>query len=97
MLDLDKELRRKFRQQFIGETAGILLENSGRQVFGRCERYFMVYLEKTQDKLQKNDIVKVKFVKNSENGAIGQLIERRIRRRISGLKWSSGGRNLTCF
>jgi tRNA A37 methylthiotransferase MiaB len=74
--DLDAELGYKFRQQFVGETAEILVENSDGQCKGRSERYFMVYLEKTKEDLQKGELVRVKLVKNSANGLIGQ-VERR--------------------
>lgn len=74
--DLDAELGYKFRQQFVGETAEILVENSDRRCKGRSERYFMVYLEKTGENPQKGELVKVKLVKNSVNGLIGQ-VERR--------------------
>ena len=71
--DLDIELGRKFRQQFLGETDVVLIENDNGQMFGRSERYFMVYVEKTDKKLQKNDLVKVKLVENKKNGMIGQF------------------------
>lgn len=70
LLDLDAELGYKFRQQFIGETAEILVENGEK---GRSERYFMVYLAKTGENPQKGELVRVKLVKNSENGVIGQI------------------------
>jgi tRNA A37 methylthiotransferase MiaB len=73
LLDLDAELGYKFRQQFIGETAEILVENGEK---GRSERYFMVYLEKTGENPQKGELVRMRLIKNSENGLIGQ-IERR--------------------
>jgi threonylcarbamoyladenosine tRNA methylthiotransferase MtaB len=73
---LDAELGYKFRQQFIGETAEILVENSDGRCKGRSERYFMVYLEKTGENPQKGELVKVKLVKNGVNGLIGQ-VERR--------------------
>ena len=69
--DLNTELARKFRRQFIGETATVLTENSNQQPSGRSERYFMVYLEESGKKLEKNELVTVKLVKNSENGLIG--------------------------
>ncbi len=85
--DLDVELGLNFRQKFIGETATILMEtclttvkNSNRRPCGRSDRYFMVYLEtcltsavrKTQNMMEKNEFVRVKLVKNSKNGVIGQ-------------------------
>jgi threonylcarbamoyladenosine tRNA methylthiotransferase MtaB len=72
LLDLDAELGYKFREQFIGETAEILVENRSK---GRSERYFMVYLENSSKKPQKGKLIKVRLVKNSKNGVIGQACE----------------------
>jgi threonylcarbamoyladenosine tRNA methylthiotransferase MtaB len=72
--NLNIELSQKFQQQFIGETAEILLENNDGQCYGRSERYFMVYLEKTEKKLKKNDLVRVTLLRNSEHKIIGQII-----------------------
>ena len=69
--DLNTELSSKFRRQFIGETATVLMENSNQQPRGRSERYFMVYLEESGKKLTKNELVTVKLIKNAENGLIG--------------------------
>ncbi len=75
--DLDVELGYKFRQQFVGETTAILVENSdGERNKGRSERYFMVLLEKARRNPQKGEIVRVKLVENSENGLIGQVKRR---------------------
>ena len=71
--DLEAELGCRFRQQFVGERDTVLLENSDGRPCGRSERYFMVYLEKTGGNLQKGELVKVRLVENSENGAIGQV------------------------
>ncbi len=68
---LDIKLALKYRQQFVGKTAQVLLENDNGQLCGRSERYFMVYLKKTEKKLKKNDLVKVKLVENQKNGIIG--------------------------
>ncbi len=79
--DLNVELSAKFRRQFVGQTATILVENSNGQALyqsgtgqacGRSERYFMVYLEKTGRDFKKNELVKVKLLENSENGVVGQ-------------------------
>jgi len=70
--NLNIKLGLKYRQQFVGETTEILLENNNGQLCGRSERYFMVYLEKAEKKKRKNELVRVKLIKNSENGAIGQ-------------------------
>jgi len=45
--DLDAELQCKFRQQFVGETAGILIEKDDFQAWGRAERYFKVHINNT--------------------------------------------------
>ncbi len=72
--NLNIELGRKYRQQFLGETAEILLENDDGQLRGRSERYFMVYLEKTEKKLKKNDLIRVKLVKYGKHGMLGQAL-----------------------
>ncbi len=72
--NLNIELGRKYRKQFLGATAEILLENNDGQFCGRSERYFMVYLEKTGKKLKKNDLVKVNLLENSKNGLMGQIL-----------------------
>ena len=72
--NLNIELGRKYRQQFLGETAEILLENDDGEYYGRNERYFMVYLEKTGKKLKKNDLIRVKLVKYGKHGMLGQAL-----------------------
>jgi len=72
--NLNIELSQKFQQQFIGETAEILLENDDGEYYGRSERYFMVYLEKTGKKLKKNDLIRVKLVKYGKHGMLGQAL-----------------------
>ena len=74
--NLDTEMGRKFREQFVGKMATVLLESSNGQPSGRSERYFMVYLEKTGAKFKKNELVGVKLTKNNENGAVGEPLER---------------------
>jgi len=69
--DLEAELGCRFRQQFVGERDTVLVEDG--EGSGRSERYFMVYLEKTGKTLQKGELVRVRLVRNSENGAIGQV------------------------
>ena len=71
--DLEIELGRAYRQQFIGETAEILVENNNGRVCGRSERYFMVYLEKTTQKIERNEIVRTKLLQNGEDGVIGKM------------------------
>jgi threonylcarbamoyladenosine tRNA methylthiotransferase MtaB len=73
--NLGAELARSYRQKLIGQTASVLLENTNGEIFGRSERYFMVYLKETQKKLEKNQLVRVELVKNAENGVIGKVID----------------------
>lgn len=68
--DLEAELGYEFRQQFVGEKAEILVENNDGQCKGRSERYFMVELEKTGERIEKGELVRVKLTKNSANGCI---------------------------
>jgi len=79
--DLDAELGLQYRRQFLGETAEILIESdsrtgltglTGQTVCGRSERYFKVYLKKTQHKgLKNNNIVKVRMAENYRDGLLG--------------------------
>jgi threonylcarbamoyladenosine tRNA methylthiotransferase MtaB len=73
---LGVELGCKFRQQFIGETATILMENPPQadQPGGRSERYFKVHLKNAGPACKKNELVRVKLVENSEDGVIGQAL-----------------------
>ncbi|MHC4498268.1 MAG: tRNA (N(6)-L-threonylcarbamoyladenosine(37)-C(2))-methylthiotransferase MtaB [Planctomycetota bacterium] len=73
--NLDIQLGRGFREQFIGKPAEILVENDNGQPCGRSERYFMVYIKKTGAKPKKNEIVRVKLTKNTDKGAIGEVME----------------------
>jgi len=71
--ELDIELGLKYRRQFVGETAQILIENNNGQHCGRSERYFTVYLEKTEKKQKRNSILGVKLIKNRQNGMVGAI------------------------
>jgi threonylcarbamoyladenosine tRNA methylthiotransferase MtaB len=73
--NLNIELGQKFRQQFVGEIAEILLENDDGLLCGRSERYFMVCLGKAKKKLKKNELVRAKLVKNSEHRICGQVLQ----------------------
>ena len=72
--DLDIELGLKYRRQFLGETAEILIENDNGQLSGRSERYFTVHLNKTEKKQKRNIIVKANLVKNSKDGMFGEIL-----------------------
>ena len=71
--DLGIELGLKYRRQFIGETARILIENDNGQHSGRSERYFTVYLKKTEKTQKRNSILPVKLIENRENGMAGVI------------------------
>jgi len=71
--ELDLELGRRFRQQFVGETAAILLENPNGMAGGRSERYFMVRLEENGQKLERNQLVTARLIRATTKGAIGRL------------------------
>ncbi len=71
--DLDAELGHKFRQQFIGETDTVLVENGDGQVYGHSKRYFRVYPENNKAGWEKNTLIRVKLVENREDGVIGEV------------------------
>jgi threonylcarbamoyladenosine tRNA methylthiotransferase MtaB len=71
--DLDVELGFRYRQQFIGEAAQILLESDNGHLCGRSERYFMVRLEEAAEELHKNDLVTAKLLANRKNGTMGGI------------------------
>jgi threonylcarbamoyladenosine tRNA methylthiotransferase MtaB len=71
--ELGIELGLRYRRQFLGETAKILIESNNGQISGRSERYFTVYLNKIEKKQKRNNIVEVKLIENKENGMIGAI------------------------
>jgi threonylcarbamoyladenosine tRNA methylthiotransferase MtaB len=73
--ELDAQLQREFRQQFIGETATVLMENDTDQPHGRAERYFVVYLKSPAQPVKRNDLVAVSLIENSKNGVIGEATD----------------------
>ena len=73
--DLDIELGRNFREQFIGQSTTALLENEKGKISGRAERYFTVTLEPAADNLKPNDLVTVTLIRNTDIGCIGHVIE----------------------
>jgi len=52
--NLSDDLGHKFVEQFVGETCEVLLENT-EPMSGRCERYFVVQVQKTGDRRQKTE------------------------------------------
>lgn len=65
--EVENKIGREFRQQFLKDTAQVLIENDADPIYGRSERYFKVYLEKIAGKPKKNDLVRVKLIENCEN------------------------------
>ncbi|MHC4292715.1 MAG: tRNA (N(6)-L-threonylcarbamoyladenosine(37)-C(2))-methylthiotransferase MtaB [Planctomycetota bacterium] len=65
---LDEGLQKKYRQLFINKEVMVLMEGDR---FGRCERYFKVYVDGKS--LKSNDLVKVKITSDGEDGAVGML------------------------
>jgi threonylcarbamoyladenosine tRNA methylthiotransferase MtaB len=72
LCDLSTELGMRFREQFIGEKAQILLEKGGDRPSGRSERYFMVHVEKSAQNLRKNEIICAILKRNEKNGMIAE-------------------------
>jgi len=71
MQELDTQLGLEYRRQFLGGIAEILLEKDGGRACGRSERYFTVHLENADRRLKRNSVVRVKLLKNNENGMVG--------------------------
>jgi len=71
--ELDKNLQRQFRQQFINATAEVLLESGADDPAGRSERYFMVCVRDGHKTLKKNDLVRVVLVDNTADRMVGEL------------------------
>jgi threonylcarbamoyladenosine tRNA methylthiotransferase MtaB len=74
MHDLNAQLGRQFRGQFVGQSAEILIESNGARPAGRSERYCMVFLPKTDTNPRKNDLIKVNLTENTEHGMLGGLV-----------------------
>ena len=72
--NLEIKLGYKFRRQFVGETAEILIENDSEEISGRSERYFSVTVKNPKNKLSKGQLVKVKLIENTRNGMTGQAL-----------------------
>ncbi len=72
--DLDRQLQSRFRAQFLGETAQVLVETTKPCPGGRAERYFPVRITSNGPlKPDKNDLVTVTITKNTPTGVLGEL------------------------
>ena len=67
---LDQELQYQFRNQFLGQTAQVLIETTNTHPSGRAERYFMVHLTDSPLKPDNNQIITIKIQKNTPNAAL---------------------------
>jgi len=78
---LGDELGVRFREQFLGETCEVLLEDT-ETMRGRCERYFLVQVTKdcrmsiVGCRFNKNEIVRVKIMAATEEGAEGKIVQK---------------------
>lgn len=68
------ELGRAYRNQFLGQTAQVLLESNNAVPSGRSERYFNVAISAAPKDLKKNQIVGVKLLQNLDDGMAGCAI-----------------------
>jgi threonylcarbamoyladenosine tRNA methylthiotransferase MtaB len=72
--DLDRDLQSRFRAQFVGETAQVLIESATGRPTGRAERYFTVQVVNGSDKSDRpyaNEIVSVRIEKNAATAVLG--------------------------
>jgi threonylcarbamoyladenosine tRNA methylthiotransferase MtaB len=72
--DLDRDLQSRFRVQFLGETAHVLIESATGRPTGRAERYFTVQVVNGSDKSDRpcaNEIVSVRIEKNAATTVLG--------------------------
>jgi threonylcarbamoyladenosine tRNA methylthiotransferase MtaB len=74
--DLDLTLQRKFRAQFLGETAQILIESTNGHVGGRAERYFEVeVLHGTDGTYAAGDIVAARLEENTADSVLATAMD----------------------
>jgi len=75
--DLDRILQHKFRQQFLGATAQVLIENIKGHPSGRAERYFMVQVDNRTYRTNttyNNDLLAVEITENTTDGVLATPI-----------------------
>jgi threonylcarbamoyladenosine tRNA methylthiotransferase MtaB len=71
--DLDQKLQHRFRDQFLGETAQVLIESTDGHPHGRAERYFTVYLDDSGPRPDNNTIATVKMNSHFRDGLLATL------------------------
>ena len=72
--ELNDKSAYRFRRQFIGQTATVLTEQSKGKIYGRAERYFLVYFNGCEKNLKANELIKVKLLENTTGGVIGKPV-----------------------
>jgi threonylcarbamoyladenosine tRNA methylthiotransferase MtaB len=70
---LDAELGFQFRQQFVGQEEMILTETANGNCLGRCQRYFYVQIENPDKSIARNQLIKVKLLKNTNKLMTGAV------------------------
>jgi threonylcarbamoyladenosine tRNA methylthiotransferase MtaB len=65
---LNRELGQAYRNQFLGQTAQVLIESDGRIPAGYSERYFKVYLSDASPNPRKNDLLTVRLQDHYRDG-----------------------------
>jgi threonylcarbamoyladenosine tRNA methylthiotransferase MtaB len=72
--DLDHDLQSRFRGQFLGETAQVLIESINGRPAGRAERYFMVQVADIKPcPSYNNQIIRVRIERNSRDAVLATL------------------------
>ncbi len=66
-----------FQRRFIGQEVEILVEHTGpdKRVHGRCERYFDVTVETTQEAVHPGRLIRLKIDRVTSKGAVGTQVE----------------------
>ena len=72
--DLDRQLQHRYRDQFLGETAQVLIETTDGRPSGRAERYFMVYLDDAKARPDNNTIVAAKIKTHFQDGLLAAAV-----------------------
>ncbi len=82
--DIDRDLQSRFRAQFLGETAQVLIESVNGHPTGRAERYFPVQVvDDKSDKSNRsfrsyhNEILPVRIESNSADTVTARLLPKR--------------------
>ena len=81
--DLDAQLQSRFRAQFLGETAQVLIETTEPCPSGRAERYFSVRVQEAYrtdethrtDRTYKNRIITVRLTENTLTDMVGEPLD----------------------